>query len=396
MLTDGLGPTTIRLQAPDLPGAALRAGQSFRAVVQGSPGQLSLTVAGGRVPLEGATGLLPGQAVQVEVTSSQGSLQLRVSPLPPESGGGATSTQHMAAAVLRSLGLVEPPGTGARFVPAALPENQEALRQILALFIEHSNTSGALREVTSMLQQAAAEGVLESAVAGRVTALLAQFGAGDAKSFRDLLQRAGDGRSIEGRLAALAKGSPLDTILASLRSEVAFELAHLRGQAGLIAYLRAKRQLQKFESAVERILNRDTSSQLQNLRSLEHPYLFLDLPVSEENGFHHGLIHFFHEGQGKGKRFDPHNATVVLDLSMTKLGDLWIRVDIRQGRCRCEFRATTPQVEEALDQAAPDLRTALADAGYPAAEVRVSTWDGNRLRETGQLLARFASVNVQA
>ena len=88
------------------------------------------------------------------------------------------------------------------------------------------------------------------------------------------------------------------------------------------------------------------------------------------------------------------DATVVLDLSMTRLGDLWIALTIARGRCSCRFRAANPAAVQAIRAERDGLIQALQSAGYPGAQVRVEPWDGDRLGEAAGLMRRFSGINV--
>ena len=145
-----------------------------------------------------------------------------------------------------------------------------------------------------------------------------------------------------------------------------------------------------------RVAERLTGGQLQNLRGLEQSYVFLELPFQTGAPLRHGQVHLFSDGHGKRRNIDANNATVALDLSMTKLGDLWITLRVVNGQCACKFRATSQPVADAIEAASGDLVQALGAAGYPRAMVQVALWDGDRLKRVTLLMRRFSGLDVQA
>jgi hypothetical protein len=155
-------------------------------------------------------------------------------------------------------------------------------------------------------------------------------------------------------------------------------------------------QVREFHGAVERVLDRLSGRQLQNLHSVDRSYQFFELPVAGDSPYRHLQVHFFgHEGRGR-KRFDPKNATVVLDVSMSRLGDLWINLAIANGRCTCTIRATDQETVDAIESGRDELRRALDGVGYPGAQVRVSLWDGDRFAAATKLIRRFTGFHADA
>jgi hypothetical protein len=198
---------------------------------------------------------------------------------------------------------------------------------------------------------------------------------------------------MEARIAlAIATGN-FEALGESLRSDLEAQLSDLRRDDALLRFLEGSGQLRTFEQAVDRVLERFTGAQLQNLRSLELPYQFLEVPVASGSPFDRIQVHFFGEGRGK-RGFSRTDATVVLDLSMTRLGDVWIALSIARGRCTCRFRAANPAAVQAIRTGKDDLVRALAEAGYPGAQVRVEPWNGDRFNEAAALMRRFSGINV--
>ena len=398
MLTNGPIPTTIRLLPQSVSEAGLRPGQSFQTTVQGTPGRMSLQLGGMRVPLEETVPLAPGQPVLVEVGEVGQGLQLRIVPRTPaaESPAGTTSFQRLIAQVLEGLGALEVAETAPGIVPRYLPHTAQLLRDLFSLFLSRGTLGRDLQHLSAMLGQAAADGAIAQETAALFTALAAQFNASQSTEFKELLQQLAQGARTEARLARALDAGTLEAALAAFDAELRVQVARLRGQEAFLAYLRGKGQLRRFEQTMRSIAERLDGGQLQNLRGLEMPYIFLELPASSDSAIRHGQIHFFGEGSGKRRGFDKKHAILVLDLATSRLGDLWITLRVSPGHCQCHFRATTGAVVSAIAAASGELAEALAAAGYPQAEVQASLWDGDRFRQAGALMQRFAGLDLNA
>lgn len=129
---------------------------------------------------------------------------------------------------------------------------------------------------------------------------------------------------------------------------------------------------------------------------MDQSYLFLDLPFASGMPIREGRVHFFAEGRARDRGFDAKNATVALDLVTSRLGALWIVIRIFEGHCACRFCATSEAAVETLQSTAHELAQALDNAGYPNAAVQATLWDGDRLRETANLMRRFSGIDVTA
>jgi hypothetical protein len=204
--------------------------------------------------------------------------------------------------------------------------------------------------------------------------------------------------SLESRLAqALAANDP-ERAAALLDGDLRGRLARLRTDEALTRFLENRGLAREFQGAAERVLDRLTGQQLQNTRGIEHAYHFLEIPAAPGGPFSSIQMHVFGEGEGRGRRFDR-NTNVVLDLSTTRLGDLWINLTLCGGderACLCAIRTTDPAAADALAREADDLTQALQGAGYANAQVRVERWEGDRLQETANLMQRFSRVELEA
>jgi len=352
-------------------------------------------VAGVQVPLPADASLQPGQTVTIKVLESGQGLQLRIVPQASVPAHSLGALEELVAAVLESLGAPIGPELPSQLVPANLPQTPDAVRALLALFVSRGAMGEDLRQIAALVEQAVAAGALPRSDS---EALLARIVVSEPGDFHPVLEQLADaaGHTLEARIAmALAAGN-LDDIIDTLRTDLRAHLARLRENPVLQRFLQRTGQLRTFETAVDRVLERLVGAQLQNLRGLEQPYLFLEVPCSPDSGIQHAQVHVFSEGHGKKREFDAANALVAFDLATTRLGDLWITLRITQGRCLCRFCATRPAAVDALTGAAHELVQALEQAGHHGARVEVALWDADRLRETAALMRRFSGINVQA
>ncbi len=398
MLFDGLRPTILPL--PRHPGTAgrLRPGQSLQGRVEGTSGKLYVQVAGTRVPIASEGALQPGQLVRLTVVQGENGLALHLTPQPP--GGSAAPTidaalKELLALVLNRLGTGQSSEIARPLVPAFLPRTSEALEHLLGLFTTRQQLGPDVGALAALLSRAAGAGALPRQQAEAFAALVASFTAGETENWKALLQRLGKG-DTEARLAAALKKGALDTVLAELHASLRAQVARLRGNDALLAWLRGQQQIDRFETLADRIMARLSGGQLQNLRGLEQPYLFLEIPLPEQSGFNHVQVHFFDEGRKQEAAFDKYNATVVMDVSTHHLGELWVMVRILSGNCQCTFRATSASAREAIEAASGELAAGLAHAGYDNARVETVPWDGDRFSAAVQLMQRFTELNLNA
>lgn len=394
MLSENLQPITATVPTALAGAAALRPGQVFQTLVQDAANELFVRVAGLRVPLPEGAGLEAGQAVRVDVLDG---LQLRITMPPEEPSVSAQPLLDLVSHVLESLGLRADANLAAQLVPPAAPQNTEAARALLTLFMRIEDLAGDLRQLAALAQQAVTAGALPEADAQPFLELAARLAISDPTTFQSALEQlaGGAGQAIEARIAmALASGN-LDDLVEVLKTDARASLSRLRSNPGLVEFLRRTGQSRNFEQLAERVVERLLGGQLQNLRGLDLPYLFVELPCDPALGIRRAQVHLFHGGRGKGRR-DEAALTAVLDVSMTRLGDLWVTVQAAAGRCVCRFEATCKATVEALSAASGELVAGLENAGYASARVEAALWNGDRLRATVALMRRFSGIDVKA
>lgn len=367
------------------PPVPLLAGQTLRAVVAGESGALFLRVAGQRVPLALDAGFTAGQTLQAEVVAHENGLALRVGP-PPVSAAPPPLSDALRA-VLATLGQLPAVEDAAVLVPAGLANHEAGLRQVLLLLFEQNSLGADMQLLARLAARGGAAGVAQEA-AGAFSALAAQ----DAASLKQLIELLVHGRSSEARIAAALAEGNLDETIAALKAGLREQVARLRGNDALRAWLRGQGAIKQFEAAAGRVLERLDANALQNLRGLEHPYVFLELPAPPDSGCLRARVHFF--GEGRGQTFKRGAATVALDLSMSRLGDVWVTLETRAGHCVCRFRARQTETVEAVREHAGELAEALGRAGFSGARVEARVWDGDRLRAAADLARACAGLDV--
>lgn len=398
--------------------ASLASGQQFSAVVQGTPGNLFIQVAGLRALLTTDTLLQLGQAVTVEVVTTDQGVQLQVTPQtqPPPSQSasppappaaavpqGAASTPTLPvpavlASVLEALGALESAPAAAQLLPTNIPLTEEAVRQLVSMFLFRGTAGADLEQIQSILTQAVTQNAVPRGFAAEITAAIARLVVTDEASLSQILAHWGRGEptGLEARLAFAVASGDLDHVLELLGQEVRALLSRVRQDPDLARFLEQTGQTRDFHGAVGRVLDRLSGRQLQNLHSIDRSYQFLELPVATDSPYRHLQLHFFGHGQSGRKRFDPQNATVVLDVSMSRLGDLWINLAVANGRCTCTIRATNPETVDTIESDGDELRHALDGVGYPGAQIRVGLWDGDRFAAATKLIRQFTGFHADA
>ncbi len=392
MLAHGITPTQIPLP----PHSGLLPGNVTQTVVQGQAGETWVELGPVRVSLESA-GLPAGTAVRVEIVSVDGALQLRVSPQAGAVAGAPATdaTVALLAGVLESLGVLDAERLAPLLLPRQLPANAAAFQALAALFAGKTSLSGDLAQILVLLQDAQAAGQLPQDMLDAFTSVLAQIRTGLPEEFKGLLETLQQKPTVEAQLAKAVQAGRVEEFIAFVQRDLRNQLTQLRGRDALIAYLRARNQLRSFERAVGRVMERLTGAEVQNTRSLEQPYQFIEVPLAPNAELSRAQIHFFEDGEqrGKGKRG---GHTVVLDLGTATLGDLWITLRTAAGVCQCGFRAVREEVAALIEGHAKELEAALEKAGYRRVLVTTTTWDGNRSRETAELMRRFAQLDMNA
>jgi hypothetical protein len=383
-------------------GGGLPSSGSFTAVVQGRGADLWISLGGTKVPLQAESGLAPGQAVAVHVTTSEGRVHLRIQPAPlpaqpPPAAPASPGLASIAAGVLQTLGLNGAPDDAAAIAPAALAAKPQALRSLLSLLDGRTPPGRDLQALLNVVSSAASSGALPQALAADFAALAGALQARDSEGLLQVLRRHGSraGRSLEARLGVQAGAGSLEELAQAVGQDLRAQVGRLLVEGELEAFLRGRGEWEGFREAAGRVMERLAGRDLMNLHGLEQPYVFLDVPFPPDAPIRHGQIHMWGRGRGKNA-IDAARAEVVLDLETTRLGNLWISLSLGSGHCLCTLRADRAENAAVLEAAAGELAQALNGCGYAEARVRVAFWDGNRLRETAAFVRRMAGINLKA
>lgn len=76
--------------------------------------------------------------------------------------------------------------------------------------------------------------------------------------------------------------------------------------------------------------------------------------------------------KGVDAEFGPEGSTLRFQLAPGRLGDLDLRLDIRNGAVSAQFTTATPEVKALIESALPDLRQHLSEQGVNVQELSVS------------------------
>jgi hypothetical protein len=397
VFSSGITPVTISLAALGDAAKTLRSGQVQQVLVQGNAEELWLPLGGQRIPLGKDSGFTPGQIVRAEVVPDEQGVQVRVSSAPAGTAPTApvSGTASVLTAVLGALGALPALAYAARLLPEGMPRSDLAMRQVLQLFLRDGSVGKDLNSLVTLLSAAARQGAVSEETLQMIRSLLPEAVTKPGAMAGFLRAAAAD--NVEVRLRQAIESGTLRELLASLTREGFTALAALRQDTRLEAWLRGKGQWRQFEQTVDRILDHMAGTRLQNLHGLEHAYVFIEVPLPPESGLKRAQIHLMGEGGQRGKRgFEGQTTMIAMDLSTTHLGDLWVTLRTVAGQCECQFRAMRSEVVSAIEDNAGELKGALAEAGYSEARIGVSIWDGDRGRETAQLMQRFSGIDVHA
>lgn len=404
----GINPITFSVFAQSAVISALRPGQVAEGTVQANEKGLLLRIGNLDIPIEPVSELQPGSRVSAELVRTNEGPQLRITALPnppaqsgsPPAASSASPPQLPAILtnVLESLNRLDVIRQAVHLLPRDLPHNANAIRQVLTLYLNRGQVGPDLTHIADAVMQAVNGGAIAERDVSAVAAFLRLATTEGGDDALAMLRRSAEqtGKPLEARLAAAVAAGTVDELLAELDQDVAVQLHRLRANDALRSFLRRTGRLTDFDNALERTIDRFSAGHLQNLRSAEMPYHFLEVPFDPNFMNAQAQIHIFGEGGGKGKAFDPDNSTIVIDLATTNLGDLWISLNIARGACQCWIRATDVDVVRAVEESASDLAARLHASGYPGARVQATLWDGNRIKEASNLLRRFEGISLEA
>ena len=373
--------------------------QSLRGTIVNHGGGLALLLAGARVSLPENATLMPGQVVDAVLVQSESGKSIRIQPRPRPGTATSASTQNpisrLIASALHDLGIPSRSASAAhRVLGQDIPMTAASIRNVLNLFASRGNISSDLIAVVRLANAAASAGVLSPEMAKTLSEISRASTVRSENTIFEamVLSRKTIADPLEAKIAnTFMRGEIRDS--AGLRAELQALLAGLRDDADFEVFLRKSGGLAEFRETMGRLQERIEGVHLQNLAGADHPYLFLEVPVALDGFEESVFVHVFGNGEGSPGDFED-GASIVIDVSLTRLGDLWIAVQVSEKRCTCRIMATAPETVSTLRNESDRLAQVLSQIGLNRVSVEVVLWDGDRLRETGEQMRRFSGLDV--
>lgn len=377
----------------------IQPGEVYTGVVRAQNNALVLSSGRLLIPLNDGIGLVAGQRVTFQFNSTPTGLQLAITPqannAPIQSAN--PDLGRILAPILESLGKLELGPRLQGILPRELPMTSGSLQPLITVLLSKQALGADLDQFTQIVHSAAVNpGGLGQGTIQAIAQWLGLVPPTDRAAWHALLQRSREEQAAVARIAASLKPGADSSVLASLKESAASLATRLLDDPAFLQSLKEDGQLEPFKALAQRMQDRATGVDLQNLRGLDQAYQFTELPVREAHGFHRAQIHNFQEKSGQGKESGTAVHRTVLDLDMTQLGALWISLQRTGDQCACQFRVADPEVAALLESEGPALEAALAEAGFASVSVTTLLWDGNREEALIRLLAPFQKLDLEA
>jgi len=314
--------------------------------------------------------------------------------LSPASSGttlamSTNSTTSIGVAYTASPSTV--PTAGSIPVPAPLI-GTPAAAQVQELFTQAASLGAGIAGLQASIAAPAVVAAVPSDIGAAFAAIFAPLLRPESDDFPGVIKRWAQ-RLATTPEAALAKGGGTGAAVPDTPGSV---LQFLRNDPALRQVLAARGELRAFDAMADRLLERLGGGSLQQLRSLEQPYWFSEFPFDPASGIERALVHFFmDDSRGGGDREAP-SASVVLDLSLTRLGDVWVKLVMLAGQCTCHISVTDEDVLALVQEFEEDLAAGLASTGAQHVSVHADLWDGNRIGRSGAILGSMDGMDVTA
>jgi hypothetical protein len=374
-------------------------GQTYSAVVRVQNSALVMVSGQLLIPLDEGSGLVPGQRVSFQLNPSTTGLKLSITPESVASSAGASppapSLDRILTPILESLGKL---GLAHRIhgaIPRYAPTTSTTLQPLLMVLLSERALGTDLAQFSQLLSSVASQGALGQGTAQAIAQWLGLVPPTGSEAWRAILLRSREEQSAAARIAASLKTETGQTGLSGLKESAAALAGRLLADTDFLQAL-DKEDLEPFKALAHRIQERATGADLQNLRSLDQSYQFLELPVPESNGFHRAQLHTFQDKSGPGREIGAPVHRTVLDLETTQLGALWVTLRSTGNQCACQFRVEDSAVTDLLQSEAPALEAALTAAGFAGATVSAVLWNGNREEALIALLAPYQKLDLDA
>ncbi len=153
-----------------------------------------------------------------------------------------------------------------------------------------------------------------------------------------------------------------------------------------VDFLKNKGYYQEFQKTLDTLFSKFTVHQLLNLSNQDYNYIVCELPVNIKDGFSRLCIHNFcsrKEEQGKGKK--SQYAVIAFDIELMNAGKMWIELRWLEGMLECLFKIAEGKTEEMCNQFLGELEINLKSLGLKGINIRVESWDGDRIRSVFSL-----------
>jgi hypothetical protein len=375
--------------------AALQAGRTYAGVVRAQPEGLFALIGTVQVPLDPSAGLDAGQRIRVQVSQQGDSLQLSIRPQVTTGASPIPDASALLAPILQSLGRQELIQFASTLLPRQTPPNEESVRALVTLLLGERGAARDVGQLQQILARAVSGGILSPDAGASLSPWLALTALADPAAWHEMVRRARSERNAATRLAALLQGDGLSTDMGALKSTLATLMKKLLSDQVFQTWLRQNGQADEFRTLAERVFERASGSDVQNLRNLDQFYQFLELPVPESQGFNRLQLHFFSDGKGSEEQAASQEHRTVLDLEMSHLGPLWIDLRALGQRCVCHFQMATQGLCDHVTDTAVELTSALTDLGFAEVKITASVWGGDREKELLALLSPFKTLNLE-
>ena len=314
-----------------------------------------------------------GDQVMARAVTVDGRMVLHVQPRRQPNAAQAEEREAVAAQ-LRSLG-IEP--TDAAMLAAktmrslGLGFRPQLLQMLARLLTQNDTMTGELAALVQSLDRYAGrpdaserDALLD--LIGRLEKML--LAADDPKLAEKLARFARQsGVFAEARLRhAVEQGKSPDDLLAD---DLKWALLKLRTR--LMASLSPTDEAGRAALAqIERALTMIEAHQLEDVYGQRAGCFVLDLPFRKGTGFEGARVRFFYRrGRAGEPPVDVNNCTALVEVTMSRLGEIRVLVTVVRGALSCQIMSARPDVVELLDGEVQSLHTALESLPFHISEV---------------------------
>ena len=389
----GVSPLTIKLTDAILNLASqFKPGKAYPGIVHITPKGAQVQVAGTHIPLPQASTLPAGQSVTVTYQSGTEGAKLVILPTPQPPATPA-SVHSAPLALLKTLMEELPilkglsPQQVATLSPTQLPQTETVLRMALQIFEFRATTQEAVKHLMQALEMIQNAGVKSPMLTKVLELLGTEIKMEDPKSVLRFL------KTLQTHTSGLPVPTSGDT---SFEESLYALLGKLRNDPALTTALESKGALTTFQHAVDTLMDHFAGQYLQNVRSTEVPYAYLNIPFPEDSGILQAQIHVLGEGHGENEWDETGHSQIVLDLQTTRLGELWIQISHRPEQCVCQFEVESDAIVNRINEVSDDLQSRLEAQGFQQVTVQASLRSNERMEAVARLLQRYSGLDMQA